>query len=53
MSTAVITRSYDIARTGANTEEKILTPPRVGSNLLRKLFNAVFDDDPRLEAQPL
>jgi len=53
MSTAVTMRSYDVARTGANLEEKILTPQRVGSNLLRKLFSAVFDDDPRLEAQPL
>ena len=53
MPTAVVTRSYDVARTAANIEEKILTPQRVGSNLLRKLFSAVFDDDPRLEAQPL
>jgi hypothetical protein len=53
MTTAVVTRSYDVARTAANIEEKILTPPRVGSNLLRKLFSAVFDDDLRLEAQPL
>jgi hypothetical protein len=53
MSTAVSMRSYDIARTGVNIEEKVLTPQRVGSNLLRKLFSVVFDDDPRLEAQPL
>jgi PQQ enzyme repeat len=53
MSTAVSMRSYDIARTAVNIEEKVLTPQRVGSNLLRKLSSAVFDDDPRLEAQPL
>jgi outer membrane protein assembly factor BamB len=33
--------------------ETILTPQNVGSNLLRKRFSLVFDDDPRLEAQPL
>jgi outer membrane protein assembly factor BamB len=49
----VVTRSYDSARTGANTEETILTPAVVGSNALVKLFSLHFDDDPRLEAQPL
>jgi hypothetical protein len=49
----VTTRSYNAARTGANLHETILTPQRVGSNLLVKRFSLVFDDDPRLEAQPL
>lgn len=49
----VTTRSYDNARTGANTQETVLTPQNVGSNLLVKRFSMNFDDDPRLEAQPL
>jgi len=50
----VLTRSYDNARTGANTRETVLTPNNVGNNLVRKLFSLGFDDDdPRLEAQPL
>jgi outer membrane protein assembly factor BamB len=53
MATAVLTRSYDAARSGANTQETILTPQNVGNNLLVKLFSLKFDDDPRLEAQPL
>ena len=51
--TAWLTRSFDAARTGANTREKALTPGLVGGNLLVKLFSMSFDDDPRLEAQPL
>jgi len=51
--TAVLTRSYDAARTGANTQETNLTPQNVGNNLLVKRFSLNFDDDPRLEAQPL
>jgi outer membrane protein assembly factor BamB len=53
MSVAVTTRSYNSARTGANTAETALTPRLVGSNVLRKLFSLHFNDDPRLEAQPL
>jgi outer membrane protein assembly factor BamB len=49
----VTCRSYNAARTGANTSETILTPQNVGSNLLVKRFSLAFDDDPRLEAQPL
>jgi outer membrane protein assembly factor BamB len=55
----VVMRSYDAARTGANLNETILTPRRVGSNLLIKRFSLHFGDDPhladdpRLEAQPL
>jgi outer membrane protein assembly factor BamB len=50
---AVVTRSYDIARTGANTRETMLTPRRVGDGFLTKYFSLTFNDDPRLEAQPL
>ena len=55
----VITRSYDAARTGANLNESILVPRKVGSNLLFKKFSLDFvhqpgiADDPFLEAQPL
>lgn len=48
-----LTRSYSVQRTGATTHETILTPDRVGRNLLTKKFSLHFDDDPRLEAQPL
>src|ERR1700693_5766189 len=53
----VLTRSYDIGRTGVNPRETVLTPANVGG--LKKLFSLdVMDDpahpnDPRLEAQPL
>src|SRR6476469_5888367 len=58
----ILTRSFNTARTGAILQETILTPAKVGSNLLRKLFamscvSAEFQHDPsleaRLEAQPL
>jgi hypothetical protein len=49
----VLTRSYNNARTGANTEETVLSPPLVGSNLLVKRFSLNVTDDPRIEAQPL
>lgn len=49
----VLTRSYDAARTGANSQERMLTPKSVGANLLMKTRSLRFDDDPRLEAQPL
>jgi outer membrane protein assembly factor BamB len=50
---AVLTRSYDNRRSGANTQEKDLTPASVGS--IRKLRELALDadDDPRIEAQPL
>jgi outer membrane protein assembly factor BamB len=51
--TDVLTRSFDAARTGANTAETTLTPANVGANLLVKVASLHFDDDPRLEAQPL
>src|SRR4051794_16763051 len=53
MAFAVLTRSYDAARTGANPHETKLTPGKVGGNLMVKRFSLHFDDDPRLEAQPL
>jgi outer membrane protein assembly factor BamB len=53
MSVAVLTRSYDNIRLGANTRETVLTPERVKQGL-KKLFNLeVAGDDKRLEAQPL
>ncbi len=54
----VLTRSYDIGRTGSNVREKVLTPGSVSQGL-QKLFtldiagDAQHPDDPRLEAQPL
>jgi outer membrane protein assembly factor BamB len=53
MAVSVLTRSYDSARSGANTAEAVLTPSKVGDNLLVKRFSMTFNDDPRLEAQPL
>lgn len=50
----VLTRSYTNARTSATTDETVLTPALIGSNLLVKLFSLdVAGDDPRIEAQPL
>jgi outer membrane protein assembly factor BamB len=55
----VVTRSYEPARSGANLSETVLTPRKVGSNLLVKKLSLHFGDDPqlkddpRLEAQPL
>jgi outer membrane protein assembly factor BamB len=54
----VLTRSYDIGRTGSNVREKVLTPSVVSKGL-QKLFSlditsdSGHPDDPRLEAQPL
>jgi hypothetical protein len=50
---AVLTRSYDNMRSGANTQEKNLTPGNVSA--LKKLRELTLDagDDPRIEAQPL
>ncbi len=52
MMASVLTRSYDNARTGANTQESVLTPATVSKGL-RKLFSLEVTDDKRLEAQPL
>ena len=50
--TAVLTRSYDDARTGANTSETELTAAKVSQGL-KILFSLKVTDDPRIEAQPL
>jgi hypothetical protein len=49
----VLTRSYDNARTGANTSETVLTPAAVGSRGVEILRTLHTPDDPRLDAQPL
>ncbi len=51
--TPVQTRSYDNARTGANTSEVTFTPAKVAANGLKKLYSLDIHSDPRLEAQPL
>lgn len=52
-SQPVLTRSYDNARSGANTQERKLNPANVAG--LHKLREIDLDpgDDPRIEAQPL
>ena len=49
----VLTRSYDAARTGMNTQETNLTPQKVANNLLIRQVSLHINDDPRIEAQPL
>src|SRR3954454_2376645 len=51
--TAVLTRSYDNARTGANMTETVLTPAAVAAKGLRRVRSFAVEDDPRIEAQPL
>ncbi len=55
--TAVLTRSYNDNRTGANTSESILTPDKVAAHGLERmrlpLPGEVPLDDDRMEAQPL
>jgi outer membrane protein assembly factor BamB len=51
--TAVLTRSYDNGRTGANLTETHFTPALVASKGLTKVKSFQIDDDPRIEAQPL
>jgi len=54
MNSAVITRSYDNARTGANLEESVLTPDAVRTRGIKKLFSLELPGDARgCEAQPL
>jgi hypothetical protein len=54
MKMSVLTRSYDNARTGANTQESVLTPDAVGTRGIAKLFTVHVNDDARgAEAQPL
>lgn len=50
---AVLTRSYDNGRTGANNSEMILTPQLLLNKGLKRLKSLNVDDDPRIEAQPL
>jgi glycosidase/outer membrane protein assembly factor BamB len=51
---AVLTRSYDNGRTGANISEAALTPVAVKTQGLSKAFSLTLTgDDPRIEAQPL
>ena len=51
--TAVLTRSYDNARTGSCTSETTLTPAAVLGRGLKRVRSFAVDDDPRIEAQPL
>jgi hypothetical protein len=53
MSTDVATRSFNVARTGANTSETTLTPAAVQTRGVSILHTLLVPDDPRLEAQPL
>src|SRR6202162_2164523 len=58
MATAILTRSYDNGRTGANLTETTFTPALVAGKGLSKvrrlnLIDGNFKDDPRIEAQPL
>src|ERR1017187_6515787 len=50
---AVLTRSYNDLRSGANTQEKTLTPANVGSLKVLRVLALDADDDVRIEAQPL
>lgn len=53
MPVSVTTRSFDLARSGANTAETILTPQAVRARGVKQLLVLETPDDPRLEAQPL
>lgn len=54
MAIAVTTRGYDNARSGANTQETLLTPAAVRARGLRRLFSLPTPGDRRgCEAQPL
>jgi hypothetical protein len=53
MPLSITTRSCDLARTGANNSETVLTATAVRTKGIAKLFSIPIPDDPRLEAQPL
>jgi outer membrane protein assembly factor BamB len=54
MAIAVTTRSYDNARSGANTQESVLTAGNVAAHGVRRLFSLQLPGDKRgAEAQPL
>jgi hypothetical protein len=53
MNADVITRSFDFARTGANTAETMLTTAAVRARGIKNQLTLLTPDDPRLEAQPL
>jgi outer membrane protein assembly factor BamB len=54
MSIAVTTRSYDNTRSGANTQETILTPAAIRTRGIQRLFSLPLPGDARgCEAQPL
>jgi len=53
MNGDVTTRSYDFARSGANTAETQLTPNAVRTRGVAIKQTLATPDDPRLEAQPL
>jgi hypothetical protein len=51
---AVLTRSYDNGRTGANTGERMFTPAAIKARGIKRAFSLnITGDDPRIEAQPL
>ena len=51
VQTSVLTQDYDIARSGANLYEQILTPANVNSATFGKLFSYAVDEE--ICAQPL
>lgn len=54
MSFAVTTRSYDNTRSGANTQETLLTPAAIRRRGIKRLFTLALPGDKRgCEAQPL
>ena len=53
MAVGVTTRSFDAARTGANTRETVLSPQAVRTRGIGQSRILQVADDPRLEAQPL
>jgi hypothetical protein len=53
MVNSVTMRSFDPARSGANTAETVLTPAAVRTRGVKQVRVLQIPDDPRLEAQPL